>query len=261
MCRLAAYIGDDPRPLSSLLYDPPHSLEHASYKARELIHGNVNVDGSGVAWWADISGAPLRYATDKPTWGDENLMGLARRLSGNPILAAVRGATPGIGHGSAHVAPFTSGFLAGVHNGWVGDFRGPTGRDLVSELSDDGFSRLSVMNDSRVIFLMVVDRVEAGMSPTDALADVVQTVAKITTSRGKTSTLNLVIASADEVAAAKTSVNESVNSLYTLDKDGFWLASEPLDDADPWQPVADHTLVTITRSGIETAPLQHVGVA
>jgi glutamine amidotransferase len=49
MCRMAAYVGPD-APLSALLYDPPHSLERRAYQPRELIHGAVNVDGTGVAW-------------------------------------------------------------------------------------------------------------------------------------------------------------------------------------------------------------------
>ena len=58
MCRLAAYAGP-PAPLSALLYDPPHSLEHQAYAPRELVSGNVNVDGTGVAWWPAHEDEPL----------------------------------------------------------------------------------------------------------------------------------------------------------------------------------------------------------
>ena len=48
MCRLAARTGPS-APLSSLLYDPPRSLEVLAYDPREQQSGHVNVDGTGVA--------------------------------------------------------------------------------------------------------------------------------------------------------------------------------------------------------------------
>ena len=160
MCRIAAYIGDRPLPLSALLYDPPHSLEHAAYAPRELIWGHVNVDGTGVAWWVEGRANPLRYVTDKSPWADPNLSDLAPVLSGTPLLAAVRSATPGISHGSQNVAPFVSGDLAAVHNGWIGGFRDGVGRSLLSTLSDTRFSEISSMNDSQALFQLVCQQID-----------------------------------------------------------------------------------------------------
>ncbi|HEX9888931.1 MAG TPA: hypothetical protein VGA69_05605, partial [Nitriliruptorales bacterium] len=127
MCRLAAYVGP-PAPLSTLLYDPPRSLQVLSYQPRELLYGSVNVDGTGIAWWDEIDQPPLRYVTASPPWSDPNLASLAPRLTGRVQLAAVRGATPDIPFGPANVAPFAHDGVAFVHNGWVGEFRRGTGR-------------------------------------------------------------------------------------------------------------------------------------
>ena len=67
MCRLAAHVGR-PVALSTLLYDPPRSLEVLAHSPRELTHGVVNVDGTGVAWWPDRDEPPLRYVTERTPW-------------------------------------------------------------------------------------------------------------------------------------------------------------------------------------------------
>jgi len=261
MCRLAAYIGPEPKPLSALLYEPPHSLEHASYAPQELLHGHVNVDGTGAAWWQDEGEAPLRYVTEKPPWSDPNLPVLAPTILGSPMLAAVRGATPGVGFGSDNVAPFVSDRWVGVHNGWIGRFRTGVGRSLIAGLSDKRFSELSTINDSLVLFLMTVDRLASGLSVSEAVIEVVEAAAKIVLAADQSATLNLVVASSDEIVAARTSVNQGVNSLYTLEDDGFWIASEPLDPDQPWQPVPEDSLVRATRSSLTITPLSHQGTS
>ena len=105
MCRLAAYIGSEDIAASTLLYDMPMSVERMAYAPRELLSGHVNVDGTGVAWWADGPSTPLRYITEKPPWSDPNLPTLAPTFRGSPVVVAVRSATPGLSHGTDHVAP------------------------------------------------------------------------------------------------------------------------------------------------------------
>lgn len=263
MCRIAAYIGHTPRTLATLLYDPPHSLQVAAYAPKELLHGNVNVDGTGVAWWAPGASEPLRYVTDKPPWSDPNLPTLAPAITGTPIIAGVRGATPGIGFGSANVAPFISGDLAGIHNGWIRNFHAGVGRSLTGELSEEGFGELSVMNDSLTLFQMTADfRREHPESPlVECVSEVVRRVAKTLVAAGQGATLNLVVGTSTEIVAVRTSVDEKLNSLYILESDGVWVASEPLDPADPWQPVADHTIVRATASNVETIGISHEGTS
>lgn len=263
MCRIAAYIGQTPQTLSTLLFDPPHSLQHAAYAPKELLHGHVNVDGTGIAWWAPYTSEPLRYVTDKPPWSDPNLATLANALTGTPIIAGVRGATPGIGFGSANVAPFTDGGLAGIHNGWIGGFSHGVGRSLVSELSDKGFEALTVLNDSLTVFQMTADlqREHPGSSLVEDVTEVVRRVAKTVIAAGRSATLNLLFGTSTEIVAVRTSVDEQLNSLYVLESDGVWIASEPLDPSDAWRPVADHTIVRATAGGVETIEISHEGTS
>jgi len=264
MCRLAAYIGRDPVPLSTLLYDPPHSLEHAAYAPEEMLSGTVNVDGTGVAWWPEGGTGPLRYVTTRPPWADPNLPGLAPFLTGTPIIGAVRSATPGLAFGPANVSPFVSNGLAGVHNGWIGGFRRGVGRALLRGLSDDRFGQLAAFNDSLALFLLVAQQLddEPGRSLADTVTSVVQGVAKEVMAADQAATLNLAVASATEIVAVRTSAGTGVNSLYTRAGDaGSWVASEPLDPDVEWSPVPEHSVAILTADRIEVTPIEHEGTA
>lgn len=262
MCRLAAYVGRAPVTLSSLLYDPPHSLEHAAHSPKELLAGTVNVDGTGVAWWEDGQADPMRYVTAQPPWSDPNLPDLSRRLRGSTILAAVRSATPGIPFGPANVAPFVVDGMAGVHNGWIGGFRSGLGRVMLQQLSDARFGQLAAMNDSLALFLMVAQAMEddPGASIAEGVTRVIERVAKEVVRVGEQATLNLVVAGAGEVVAARTSAGFDVNSLYVCETgDSVRLASEPLDHSEDWKTVPEHSLVRISAGELTVQSLTHDG--
>ena len=262
MCRLAAYIGSDPLPLSALLYDPPHSLQHAAYAPKELLRGTVNVDGTGVAWWSDGDDEPMRYVTVQPPWSDPNLPTLAGRLKAPTILAAVRSATPGLPFGTTNVSPYTSGTTAGVHNGWIGGFRSGVGRQLLGRLSDQRFGEFVAFNDSLALFLLVMQQIdEQPEAPLDqALTAVIEEVAKVVVAAGETATLNLVLANGAEIVAVRTSVNFRINSLYTrTTATGTLLASEPLASDEDWTAVHDHSLVVLTKDHVALRTIDHEG--
>lgn len=264
MCRLAAYVGKVPSPLSSVLYDPPHSLEQASHSPRELLDGSVNVDGTGVAWWEPGDPDPMRYVTTQPPWSDPNLAGLSRRLHGDTILAAVRSATPGIPFGPSNVAPFIAGEMAGVHNGWIGGFRQGVGRALVESLSDSRFGQLDVMNDSLALFLLVAQAVDdqPGLPVPDAVTVVLERVAKEVIAAGERATLNLVVATPRQIVATRTSAGYAVNSLYLRHSDeGVWLASEALDESDGWRAVPEHSLAILSPDHVTITSLAHDGIS
>lgn len=264
MCRLAGYVGHQPIALSALLYDPPHSLEKAAYAPRELLSGTVNVDGTGVAWWEEGATAPLRYVSTQPPWSDPNLPGLAPSLEGTTVVGAVRSATPGLPLGPANVAPFVIDNIAGIHNGWIGGFRQGVGRDLLAALDNEHFGQLDAMNDSLALVLLVAQfRADTPNGDLrDALAATIQHTANVVTAAEQRATLNLAVASADEIVVVRTSVATEVNSLYTLaDSTGSWVASEPLDQEADWQAVPDHSLVRLTKAGIEVRPIDHEGTS
>lgn len=264
MCRIAAFVGAREATLSSLLFDPPHSLEKVAHSPRELLRGAVNVDGTGVAWWSGEDPEPMSYVSSQPPWSDPNLTGLSRRLSGSTIVAAVRSATPGIPFGTSNVAPFTGEGIAMVHNGWIGGFRDGLGRELLGRLTDDRFADLHSMNDSLALFLLLRQAVDnhPGSELATSLENMIQDVAKVVTSAGESATLNIVAARRGEIAAVRTSVQFAVNSLYMKEAPtGNLIASEALDDSDKWQGVPAGSVLTMTATRLDVTAIEHEGVA
>lgn len=251
MCRIAAHVGP-PVALSTLLYDPPRSLEVLAYAPREMTHGTVNVDGTGVAWWPTPDEPPLRYVTERTPWADPNLPALSRRLTGAPIIAAVRSATPGIPMGTGNVAPFTADGLAFAHNGWIGGFgRGVRGV-LEAQVDGDVHHDTLAVSDSLVVFGLVRTAVRHGAGLASAVTDALARVAAAAREAGEDATLNVVAADGRTLVATRCSVGLPGNSLYTLaGTDGWRLASEPLDPDDDWESVPDGSVLVAGHDGVD----------
>jgi glutamine amidotransferase len=81
------------------------------------------------------------------------------------------------------------------------------------------------------LFALVLDQIDAGARPVDALAAVVDDVLTITKAR-----LNLLLTDGHEIAATRVG-----NSLFVAHAT---VASEPLDDDPAWREVPDRSLVT-----------------
>jgi glutamine amidotransferase len=259
VCRFAAYLGPSAR-LSTLLYDPPRSLEVQAYAPREQLHGSVNVDGTGVAWWDDpAERVPLRYVSERSPWSDPNLPALAPRLRAGVQLAAVRSATPGMPFSAGAVAPFLAGRLAGVHNGRIGAFRERTCGPLLARLPGRLVGGVGALSDSVVLFLHVVTAFER--DPDAGLAAAVRAgvaeVARVCAEHDAAATLTVAVADGERVVALRAAVGSPANSLYTLRGGGRWpdavlLASEPLDDDPAWRPVPVGCVVELTSEGVAT---------
>jgi glutamine amidotransferase len=231
MCRFAAFVGTS-QPLSTLLFDPPHSLEHQSYAPQRLLGGHVNVDGTGVAWWPEAETDPLRYVTEHPPWSDPNLPSLAGRLRAVTAVAAVRSATPGIPFGPSNVQPFVLDRMAGVHNGRIGGFRSGVGRDLIDLLPDDLFAELDTLNDSKVLFLHTVALRREGVGLVDAVGGASALAAAVAGKRGEAVSLNIAVAARDQVVAIRSSRDAPHNSLLGAPGGGgHGGAWAPRDDA------------------------------
>lgn len=260
MCRIVAHVGP-PLALSQLLFEPPHSLERQSYRPREMLSGTVNVDGTGVAWWRAGERLPMRYVTERPPWADPNLPGLAPRLTGSPILAAVRSATPGIAGGPGAVLPFVHGPLAGAHNGYLGAFRESVGPTLLRTLPADLLGALDAVTDSAVLFLLAVDAWRRVADPGLAAVEAVRRTAAVCREAGVVASLNLVLADADGVVAVRAALGVDANSLYVREQNAArTLASEPLDD-DEWRAVPVNHLVRLRPEGIAIQPLDEPAVS
>lgn len=254
MCRVAFSTGPDEVPLSSLLYDPPHNLSAQAWDPREQHHGHVNVDGTGIAWWHGDDPVPLRYVTASTPWADPNLPDLARRLAGRTLLAAVRGATPGIGFGTGLVAPFLHGALAFTHNGWIGGFRDQVAPTLVRALPDDLLASRAALSDSTVVLHLVVAHHRRHGDLVRAVGDALQEVAAACRAAGQPATLNMIVADGTQAVATRASCGLPGNSLHLRTGDRVALASEPLDD-DGWRPVPDDTLLHVRGTTVTTHPL------
>ena len=126
---MLAYVGA-PRSLAELLVEPAHSLEVQSYAPKEMEEALLNADGFGVAWYTAGREEPARYRTILPMWADQNVRDFAGHVRSGHVLAAVRSATPGIGHGLANTQPFVHGPLTFLHNGFIRDFRRGAARRL-----------------------------------------------------------------------------------------------------------------------------------
>lgn len=247
MCRMAAWIGPS-RSLSSLFFDSEHALSSQAWQPREMLFGNVNVDGTGAAWWpaGERDRSPLRYATVAAPWNDANLPSLAGRLGGEVMIGAVRSATPGIPFGPANVAPFVRGDLALTHNGFVQGFRTGVGRVLTEQLSDDAYGEMDAISDSQTILLLIRTLQAQGQDLVTATRTALERVEKAVRDAGVGAALNLALSDGDRLVVTRASVGLGQNSLYVRVDDGVLLASEPFDDSSQWEPVDEQTLVTAT---------------
>lgn len=258
MCRIAARVGPA-RPLSTVLYDQPRALHELAVSPEEMRSGRINVDGTGVAWFSPPGAtaeagvtpgaAPLSYRTALPPWSDPNLPDLSARMTAEVVLAAVRSTTPGIPQGAAFVHPFTSGELAGTHNGWISDFRSRVARPLMAELSDEAFAEVHGLSDASVLFLLAADAHRAGATLLEAAREAVGRTTKVCEAVGATATLTLALADAEGVAVLNAAHDREANSLYATDDlaGGLGIASEPLDRDGGWTAVPGGGAVTALR--------------
>ncbi|MDG6101601.1 ergothioneine biosynthesis protein EgtC [Dactylosporangium aurantiacum] len=242
MCRHLVYLGP-PAPLSRLLFDPPHGLEHQSWAPRDMRGGGtINADGFGLGWFpsADLP-QPVVYRSARPLWSDLALPALAAATTSGAVLAAVRSATAGMPVTESAAAPFHDGPWLFSHNGRVtgwpdsvtGVAAGLPVRDLIT---------LDAPTDSALLWALVRARLRAGGPLGDTLSQVVGLVA----AAAPGSRLNLLLTDGRSVAAVTYGHALSVRA-----GDGTVLvASEPLDDGPAWRPVPEHSLLVADPSAV-----------
>ena len=235
MCRLTAYLGA-PLRADRLVFGGSHSLYEQSYLPRELIHGSVNADGYGVAWYRDHT--PVRIGGTRPIWQDGELRGVLESSTSQMILAAVRNATPGIPVDDSGNLPLTHGRWSFILNGFVEDFRASYMRTLRSGLPDDLYGELRGSSDSETLFLLAVSALRDDASLAGALEHVRNVVLEVLRTDHETQ-LTMVLADGQTLAALRTASGEDTNSLYfasghPMAPSGTLLASERLDDDGSW---------------------------
>jgi glutamine amidotransferase len=256
MCRHIAYLGP-PRTLGSLLHDPQRSLEVQSWRPAFQREGAMNADGWGVGWWdVAVRPEPARYRTASPMWTDGSFRSVAHVVQAEAMLAAVRSATPPSPIVDTGNAPFASGPWLFSLNGFVTAFRAGIGEQLRRSLTVERAAGIEGSADTEVLFALVLDQLDAGATPADALARVTATVLALT--EGK---LNLLLGDGQAITATACG-----NSLFTLRDsglaaDGVLVASEPLDDDPAWERVPDGSVVLASIDDVEVVPLPSGGAS
>ena len=248
MCRHLAYVGPSVT-LKKLIIEPKHSLLQQSFAPRYQTHGTINADGFGVGWYdRDKRLEPARYRTTRPIWADLSFASIAGLVSSNAVLAAVRSASPGMPIEETSTPPFTEGPWLFSHNGFVPGFRTGVGRELRRKVSETRALGIAGATDSELLFALVLDRLDAGTPPADALVSVIGLVEELTTAR-----LNLLLTDGERVAATACR-----NSLFVLDNrpltGAVVVASEPYDDDAGWEAVKDGSVVEFGDDKLEVRP-------
>ena len=254
MCRHLAYLGP-PRTLASLLYAPTSSLEVQSWKPVHQREGAMNADGWGVGWWdPGVRPEPARYRTAAPMWTDRSFHSVAEVVAATAIAAAVRSATPPSPIVDTGNAPFASERWLFSLNGFVTGFRGGVGERLRRDVSVERAAGIEGSADTEVLFALVLDQLDRGLPPADALARV--TAAVLAVADGK---LNLLLA--DGLTIAATAQGNTLFTLqgYGLADGGVLVASEPLDDDPGWARVPDASIVLASVDDLQVVPLTTFG--
>ncbi len=254
MCRHLAYLGP-PRSLASLLHEPAHSLEEQSWKPLRQRTGAMNADGWGVGWWDPaVRAEPARYRTAAPMWTDRSFRSVAEVVRAGACVAAVRSATPPSPIVETGNAPFAAGEWLFSLNGFVRDFRGPVGEALRRQVTERRAIAIEGSSDSEVLFALVLDALDAGATPEQALAGVVAAA----TARSE-AFLNLLLHDGHTIYA--TTWGNSLSTLRDagLATGGVLVVSEPLDEEGGWNDVPDRSVVRASCTDLDISPLSAHG--
>jgi glutamine amidotransferase len=239
-----AYLGEPVR-LGELLVDPEHSLYEQAWQPHHQEHGVVNADGFGVGWYVPDDHVPARHRGNGPLWMDETFVDLARVIRSPAVLAAVRSATIGMAAGQAAAAPMRHGRFLFSHNGALFGWPGAA-HPLAAGLSAERMLSLEAPTDSALLWALVVDHLETGASPGEALSRVVRAADRCGGGR-----LNLLLTDGHTIAATRW----GASLFWRADSTGVVVASEPHGDATGWRDVPDRHLITADRRTSEVVPL------
>jgi glutamine amidotransferase len=268
MCRFAVYHGR-PIVLKDFILDVPHSIFRQSFDAREMLSGNVNGDGFGIAWYdSTISENPAVYVATTPIWADYNIGRIADKIRSNVVVAHVRGASEGMPVSITNTHPFTAGPFAFMHNGSVDDFRSSIFPGIVPHIRPDIWNRIKGNTDSEHVFGWWLSEMEDWekrrptlQRQTDALKKVIGGLCAIAAEAGTEIVLNLAISDGQSIIAVRYHHGQRKASLYyAVNSPKFpestIIASEKLFDGAEWQPVPEKSMLTIDPSHrVEITPL------
>lgn len=251
MCRQLAYLGP-PLSLESLVLSPDHSLLHQAYKPKHQRHGVVNADGFGCGWFApEVRPEPAVYRRDKPIWSDRTFASLSGVVVSGAVLAAVRDASTGSAVEESSASPFSDACRLFAHNGMFKGFHGPEGVGLRRLLSEQRLASIRGTSDSEVLFALILDRIDQGMTPGAALSWCVRQCLDL--SGG---TFNFLLMERDHIYATACGDSLFVRVGGISTPGGVVVASEPFDDDPAWTAVPDGSAVEAFGGGVTVKPLK-----
>ena len=245
MCRHLGYLGP-PIPLSTVLFDAPHSLSRQSWAPKDMRRGGtINADGFGVAWYADAT--VVRYRRGCPLWTDADLPALAAATPAGAFVAAVRSATVGMPVTETAAAPFTDGRFLFSHNGAIVGWPDSVA-ELAGRLPTRDLLTLDAPTDAALLWALVRHRLRAGAEPAKAVLDTVADVS----AAAPGSRLNLLLS--DGATLVATTLGHALS--VRTGPGAVLVSSEPLDDDPAWRPVPDGKLVVATPSTVDIDELR-----
>ena len=253
VCRFVAYLGEEIK-LEELVYNFPHNLVVQSYAPKELLVGNVNLDGFGCGWYnTAVEKDPALYATLLPIWADYRFPTIAKAVASNTIFSSVRNATPPFPNELSSVLPLALGKYLFLHNGYITDYN-KCKRRLENELPDEYFNMIQSRSDSAFIFaafmwkLSEIDVSEKMIKK--AMIATLDWLKNQLESLGEKANLNIGIADGESMLFIRHEFNGACNSLYynesheQLSK-GVLIASEPLDEDNGWNEVPENSMIEV----------------
>jgi glutamine amidotransferase len=236
MCRHIAYVVPLVSP-AELVLDAPLSLLAQCTTAREMSWGRDNLDGWGIAFHTQ-DGDVQEHRSARALTEHAEGQRLLRETKTDRYIVHVRQKTPGSATDASNSAPFSDGSRFFTHNGFVADFRTGVREQLLTKVSSARSAGITGDTDSEVLFALVLDRLDAGAAPSEAIG-VVAEVAERYGGR-----YNVLLWAGDQIVATRWD-----NSLYVRDGDAVIVTSEPLDDG-PWRAVPDRSMVIVSDDGV-----------
>lgn len=252
MCRHTCYIGSSVS-LEEFLFQPDHGLLVQSYKPREMIEAEINVDGFGLGWYPE-DGTLRRYANTKPIWADRNLHQLAPLLCSGLWVGNVRSATVPETITEMDTPPYCVGNLVFSHNGLIRDFPSSV-RPLIRKfLSPEIEADVQGNTDSEYLFAVLRQLLpEHAYNIGEAIPALFDRLRFW--GGDECGLFNVIVSNGRSAFATRHSLGGQCPSLYVGKaggslRHGWSVTSEPISKDGEWSVVPEHYMVSM-EPGLE----------